>query len=141
MGGDLYLWKVTLPLKASCLFGNINFRQHDHGEALCGHWGQEQQQGDVFFPGSIGRSSCSGVVVHNCMYNCIFAMHNHNRHQPFEILTRPSSSVTPVTQDHFYSTNETRYNAPPRKLGDTIPSQVPHPTCFWTSMAVGEPDQ
>ena len=85
------------------------------------------------------------IYMYNCMYdgmyNCIFAMHHHNRHQPFEIFTRPSSSVTPVTQDHFYSINATQYNAPPRKLRDAIPSQVPHPTCFWTSMAVGEPDQ
>ena len=80
------------------------------------------------------------IYMYNCMYNgmynCIFAMHHHNRHQPFEIFTRPSSSVTPVTQDHFYSINATQYNAPPRKLRDAIPSQVPHPTCFWTSMAV-----
>ena len=46
-----------------------------------------------------------------------------------------------LRQDHFYSINATQYNAPPRKLRDAIPSQVPHPTCFWTSMAVGEPDQ
>ena len=68
------------------------------------------------------------IYMYNCMYNgmynCIFAMHHHNRHQPFEIFTRPSSSVTPVTQDHFYSINATQDNAPPRKLRDAIPCQV-----------------